>query len=156
MGKSRLSPLKEKSLTILRLELQAAVVATRMKTHIIEDSKIQPNNIYLCSDSKVMLNYIENIDTNFGSYISHRINKIRSNTDIKQWNYIPSSFNVTDNSTKCIDVAKLQSDHRWFVGPDFLCNEGCPIDSESAKHEINAEIGSCVKGVKNDDKTLAT
>ena len=94
MGKSRLSPLKEKSLTILRLELQAAVVATRMKTHIIEDSKIQPNNIYLCSDSKVMLNYIENIDTNFGSYISHRINKIRSNTDIKQWNYIPSSFNV--------------------------------------------------------------
>ena len=63
---------------------------------------------------------------------------------------------MSDNSTKCIDVAKLQSDHRWFVGPDFLCNEGCPIDSKSTKHEINAEIGSCVKEGKNDDFSYLT
>ena len=67
-----------------------------------------------------MLNYIKNIDTDFGSYIAHRINKIQSNTDIRQCNYTPSSFNVADDAIKCIDVAKLQRDHWWFVGPDFF------------------------------------
>ena len=139
MGKSRLSPLKEKSLTIPRLEIQAAIIATCMKTHPIEDSEIQPNNIYLWSDSKVALNYIENVDTNFGSYFAHRINEIRSNTDIKQWDYIPKSFNVADDATKCIDVSKLQSDDRWFVGSDFLYSERRPINSSSTKHKTNAE-----------------
>ena len=50
----------------------------------------------------------------------------------------------------------IVQDPWWFVGPDFLCNEGGPIDSKSTKHEINAEIGSCVKEVKNYHKTLAT
>ena len=120
MGKSRLPPLKEKSLAIRRLELQAALIATLMKTHIIEDSEIQSNNIYLWSDSKLVLNYIKSVDANFASYIAHRINEIRSNTDIKQWNYIPGRFNVANHVTKCIDVAKLQSNHQWFVGPDYL------------------------------------
>ena len=34
----------------------------RMKTHIIEDSEIQPNNICLWSNSKVVLNYIKNVE----------------------------------------------------------------------------------------------
>ena len=79
---SRLSPPKEKSLTIPRLKL--AVIATRMKTHITEDSEMQRNNIYLWPNFQVVLNYIKNVDTYFGSYIAHMINKIRSNTDIKQ------------------------------------------------------------------------
>ena len=33
-----------------------------MKTHIIEDSEIQPNNICLWSNSKVVLNYIKNVE----------------------------------------------------------------------------------------------
>ena len=139
MAKSRLSPLREKSVTLPRLELQPALITTRMKTHIIKNSGIQPNSICQWSSSKVVLSYIKNVDTNFGSYIANRVNEIWSNTDIKQWNYIPSSLNVANNGTKHIDVAKLKSDHQWFVGPDFLYDEGFPIDSESAKHEINAE-----------------
>lgn len=134
-----MSPLKEKSPTISRLELQATIIATHMKTQITEDSEIQPNNIYLWSDSKVVLNFIEKLDANFGSYIVHMVNQIRSNTDIKQLNYIPCCFSVADDTTKCMDIAKLQSDHQWFVGTYFLNNGGCPIDHERTKHEINAE-----------------
>ena len=113
IGKSRLSLLKEKkSLTLPRLELQAAVIATCEKTHIIRDSEIQPSNVYLWSDSKVVLNYIKNVDTSFGSYIAQKVNEIRSNADINQWNYVRSSFNVADDANKCIEAAKLQSDHR--------------------------------------------
>ena len=108
-----MSLLKEKkSLTLPRLELQAAVIATCEKTHIIRDSEIQPSNVYLWSDSKVVLNYIKNVDTSFGSYIAQRVNEIRSNADINQWNYVRSSFNVADDANKCIEAAKLQSDHR--------------------------------------------
>ena len=85
------------------------------------------------------MNYIKNEDSNFECYIAHSINKIWSYADIKQWNYIPSSFNVVDKAIKSIDVAKLQSDHRWFVGADVLYNEGYTIDSESTKQESKTE-----------------
>lgn len=85
-----------------------------------------------------MLNYVKNVDSNFGSYIAQWIDKIRSDTDIKQWNYIRSSFNVADDATKCIDASKLQSENSWFVGPDFLYKQGFPIYSESTEYQINA------------------
>ena len=38
IGKSRLAPLIEKQLSILKLELQAAVAATRLKTKLLEET----------------------------------------------------------------------------------------------------------------------
>ena len=138
------SPLKEKALpsTAPRLELQATVITTRMKTHIIQYSEIQPNNIYLWSDSKVVLNYIKNVDTNFGSYIAHRVNEIQSNTDIKQWNFILSSVNDADDATKCIDVAKLQSDHWWFLGPDSYITKVVPLIAKAQNMRLMQKINN--------------
>ena len=58
LAKSRLSPLKEKSLSIPRLELQAAVLGARIKSTIIEKIDFQIVNITLYFDSKVKLNCI--------------------------------------------------------------------------------------------------
>ena len=137
MGKWRLLPLKQKSLTITRLELQTTVIATPIKTHVIQDSEIQPNNIYLWSDSKVVLSYIKNLDPNFGSCTVHTVNEIWSNVDRKQWNYISSIFNVANNATKCTHVVKLTSDHQWFVGPYFSYGKAFSIDIERTKHDVN-------------------
>ena len=41
MSKARLAPINEKQLTILRLELQAAVLGFRMRSVIIEGKKCE-------------------------------------------------------------------------------------------------------------------
>ena len=83
-----------------------------------------------------MLNHIKNVDTDFGNYNVHRINEIRGNTDTKQWNYIPSNFNVGDDA---INVQMFPNCKIIIVvlGPDFLYKEGFPVDIERTKYEIN-------------------
>ena len=48
--KSKLSQIKEKDLTIPRLEVQVAVIATRIKHHIIEDALANVENVFFWSD----------------------------------------------------------------------------------------------------------
>ena len=75
-SKLRLVPLSQKP-SIPRLELQAAVIAARLKNNIVNKIPIDKRNTFLWTDSKIVLNYLNNNDTNFGVYIAHRINQIR-------------------------------------------------------------------------------
>ena len=62
------------------LELQAAVIATRLKNTIVNEIRVEKRNTFLWKDSKIVLSYLNN-DTNFGVYIAHPINEIRQSTD---------------------------------------------------------------------------
>ena len=52
IGKSRLAPLNEKSLTILKLRLQEAVIASRLKVKILEETQLNLRHAYFWTDSK--------------------------------------------------------------------------------------------------------
>ena len=82
IGKSRLAPLNSKILTIQKLELQAAVIASRMKCKIVDESQITVNDIYSWSDSQTVLKYTKNENQRFSAYIMHRVNEIKSNSNI--------------------------------------------------------------------------
>ena len=110
MSKPRLAPIKEKQLTVPRLELQEAVLACRMKATILEKVKLQVKSVFLWCDSKAVINYINNEKTNFGVFIAHRVNKIRYSSKTEEWFYVPTNW------------------PRWCVGPDFLHEE---VASES-------------------------
>ena len=90
------SPLKEKGLSIPTLELQAVVLGGRIKLTIIEQVDLQVDNITLYSDSKVILNCIFNSSTKFLPFVMNLLNEVRTNTEIKQWKYIPGNLNLAD------------------------------------------------------------
>ena len=58
-AKSRLAPIKKRSLTIPKLELQATLIASRMKKVIEHELDINFTKIYLWSDSTTALKYIK-------------------------------------------------------------------------------------------------
>ena len=64
-----MSPLKDKSLSIPRLELQATDLGARIKSTIIEQVDFQIDNITLYSDSKVTLNCISNSRRKFLQFV---------------------------------------------------------------------------------------
>ena len=83
IGKSRLAPLNSKVLTIPKLGLQVAVIASRMKCKIVDESRITVNDIYFWSDSQaVLIKHIKNENQRFSAYIMHRVNEIKSNSNI--------------------------------------------------------------------------
>ena len=76
LAKSRLAPLKESLLTIPKLELQAAVIAARIKETMLHEISFHPRAIFLWTDSKTIIQYIQNEKGHLPTFIMHRINEI--------------------------------------------------------------------------------
>ena len=115
-AKSRVAPLKQ--LTIPRLELQAAVLASRLAKSIQEESRIEFKDVKFFTDSSIALAWIQSPSRNYKPFVSSRIGEIQSNSDPSQWRHIPSEDNVADDLSRGIHVHELNG--RWMHGPDFL------------------------------------
>ena len=50
----------------------------------------------------------------------NRLNEIRTNTEIKQWKYIPGDLNPADMFTCYHSLQCLNSGSIWIRGPNFL------------------------------------
>ena len=97
-AKSRASPLKQ--LTIPRLELQAAVLASRLAKSIQEKSRIQFKDVKSFTDSTITLAWIQSPSRSFKPFVSSRVGAIQSNTDLNQWKHIPSDDNAADDLSR--------------------------------------------------------
>lgn len=111
-----LPPLKK--LTILRLELQAAVMASRLCGTILQETRIQIERSVLMTDSKIVLAWIHRQGRRYKPFVSSRIGEIQSNSDPTQWRHIPGELNPADDVSRGVTVEELPG--RWLHGPEFL------------------------------------
>ena len=95
-GKFKLAPMKNKLVTIPRLELQVALMASRIRVTTLVQIHIAINSVFLWSESKTVLYYLRNTKTNFGKHFMRRCNEIRVNTRVEEWRYLPSEINTSD------------------------------------------------------------
>ena len=112
LGKSRSAPIKEKRVTIPKLELQAALIAVRIKEKLVKEANVQVSKLYFWSDSKTVLKFIRNENTGFLTYVMHRINEIRSSSDISDWHFVPGKFNISDYCTCPTTFENIAKDNR--------------------------------------------
>ena len=96
-AKSRVYPLKE--LTIPRLELQAAVLASRLYKTITEECRLQFERVIFFTDSMIVLTWIGSQSREFKPFVSS------------------SEHNVADDLSRGIPAKDLE--HRWKNGPKF-------------------------------------
>ena len=97
MSKSRLAPLK--TLTIPRLELQAAVLGIRVKNTIMNEIDTDIDRITFWSDTMLTLQYINNETKRFRVFVSNRVAEIRKYSDVSQWRHVPGNENPADDIT---------------------------------------------------------
>ena len=94
LAKSRLVPLKERFLAIPKLELQAAVIAARIKETVLHEISFHPRAIFLGTDSKTVIWRIQNQKGHhFPLFIMHPIYEIRQLSQMLGWYYMPSDQN---------------------------------------------------------------
>ncbi len=117
MGKARVAPTKVT--TIPRLELSAAVVATRTGRSAQKRTRIGWYLWYYWTDSKVVLGYINNDARRFHVFVANRIQQIRTSTEPSQWRYVASDQNPADHASRGLTVKEL-TESNWFTGPSFL------------------------------------
>ena len=137
-AKSRVAPLKE--LSIPRLELQAAVIASRLGNTIQEESRFTFEKVRYFSDSRVALAWIQGESRSYKPFVSCRVGEIQCNSKPSDWSHCPTLLNVADDLTKGISVDEMKG--RWFNGPDFLQlrDELWPVEDDKPDlKEVNKE-----------------
>ncbi|XP_058977373.1 uncharacterized protein LOC131802044 [Musca domestica] len=117
-SKIKCAPLKK--VTIPRLELQAAVLGTRLMQTIMSSHILTPEKIVLWSDSTTVLRWIASSHRQYKQYVAHRISEILSSTKIENWRWVPTSENVADEGTRSFNNIDFSMSSRWLRGPAFL------------------------------------
>ena len=113
MGKARVSPIK--IVTIPRLELMAAVLATSLDIAVREEVRFPISESTFWTDSTIVLGYIRNEDRRFKTFVANRVSKIRDVSSPHQWRHVSTKNNPADDGSR--GTADLT---RWLSGPDFL------------------------------------
>ena len=78
MARVRVAPVK--TLTIPRLELQAAVLAARLVTIVLRETGVKIEKITLWSDSQTVLAWIRSEQGRFNTFVNNRTTEIRDVT----------------------------------------------------------------------------
>ena len=118
MAKSILAPLK--AMTILRIELSAAVLATRLNRMIKQEVTLSIDQSTFWTDSTCVLRYIENKDKRFQTFVANRISAILDQSTATQLRQVDTIQNPADEASRGMTVEALLNNERWIQGPDFL------------------------------------
>ena len=116
-AKSRVAPLKQ--LTLPRLELMAALVATRLTQFVMNAIHLQEPSIFIWSDSQIVLHWVKS-QKQLPAFVCHRITEIQSLLPTAEWKYCPTLENPADLLTRGITTEALMSSSLWQNGPAWL------------------------------------
>ncbi|XP_055604719.1 uncharacterized protein LOC129752952 [Uranotaenia lowii] len=141
-GKAKVAPLKV--LSIPRLELQAAVIGSRMQNSIIESHRLIISKTTFWSDSKTVLAWLNSDQRRYTKFVGVRVGEILTTTRAEDWRWIPSKLNVADDATKWGKHPNFSPESRWFRGPEFLLEneDAWPADAVS-EVDTTEELQKC-------------
>ena len=118
MGKSRNAPIK--TVSILRLELQGALLAARVDLAVRKELNFDFERVIFWTDSMITLNYIRNESRRFQTYVANPVGEIRDLTNADQWRHCPGKLNPADDVSRALEMNEFLKNKRWLKGPSFL------------------------------------
>ena len=113
----KVAPLRK--ITIVRLELSAAVLAKRLAKFIGKESRLKFERRYFLVDSEIVRAMIHGFNTFAGT----RIGEIQEGTRVDEWYWIEGKQNVADFLTRGKVPDEIGKGTKWQNGPAFLYEE---------------------------------
>ena len=110
LGKARVAPMK--ALTIPKLELQAALLAARLKDEIQQALTVPVARTFMWTDSTTVLQWLHSIDKK-PVFVANRVAEILELTTVDEWNHVPTADNPADEGTRGLSANALL-DSPWL------------------------------------------
>ena len=117
IGKFRVAPMRH--LSIPRLELQAAVMAVRLKEQIVKEHEMEINSGSFWSDSTTVLQWIHSSHRKQQVFVADRVAEILDTTDVSQWKRVSGINNPADIGIRAINIEELKRSD-WLTGRAWL------------------------------------
>ena len=118
LGKTRVPPMKV--MTFPKLELKAALLASRLKREITQALTVTVNKVFMWTDSTTVLQWI-NSNEKQPIFVANRVCEILEYTSVDQWNHVATKDNPADVGTRGMSAEILQLSS-WVKGRHFLTN----------------------------------
>ncbi|XP_070579250.1 uncharacterized protein [Ptychodera flava] len=160
LGKAKVNPTH--AVSIPRLELCAAVLATELAQKITSEIGLNIDNVIYHTDSEIVLGYINNSSKRFHVYVANRVEKIHNISSPHQWRHVSTHENPADIASRSIPAPKLNSTI-WLSGPAFLWQRDEQDNHEETEHKYTvsdedpevrkqlAVLNTSTKEVEQDD-----
>ena len=113
LGIARVAPMKV--MTVPKLELQVALLASRLKREITQALTLTFNQVFVWTDSTNVLQWI-NFNGKQPIFIANRVCKILEYTSVDRWNHVATKDNPADTGTRGMSAEILQLSS-WVNGP---------------------------------------
>ncbi|XP_062538223.1 uncharacterized protein LOC134206510 [Armigeres subalbatus] len=148
-SKSRVAPLKP--LTIPRLELCAALLASRLYEKIIRSLEMEIEGCFFWSDSTIVLQWMKAPPRTWKTFVANRISEIQATTVGSHWQHVSGRENPADMISRGVSAEELINSGLWKRGPKWLRE-----DKSTWQVEILPEIKFTVKELEVNKNAILT
>ncbi|XP_064475734.1 uncharacterized protein LOC135389629 [Ornithodoros turicata] len=148
VSKSRVAPVKE--LTLPRLELMGALVATRLVNYVrtaLEDCVVE---CHYWTDSTIVLAWIRHHPSRWNPFVAHRVSEIRTLSDPDMWKHCVGEDNPADLITRGISAHRLVEEDLWWHGPKWLKDDPSEWPNANGFNDTDVELRKSSAGKQNE------
>ena len=149
LGKACVAPMKVR--TVPKLELQAALLAARLKRDVCRALTVTVDKVFMWTDSTIVLHWI-NSTNKHPIFIANRVSEILENTSVDQWKPVATCDNPADAGTRGLSAEVFQSSS-LVRGPDFLRTKEFPFVPNT---DVVDNIKLAVVNEEQDDDSISS
>ncbi|XP_018392386.1 PREDICTED: uncharacterized protein LOC108771566 [Cyphomyrmex costatus] len=117
-SKTKIAPLKK--LTIPRLELNAALILTRLAPSVRNSLNLRDTPIRLWTDSSVAFYWISSHPAKLKDYVRNRVSSIQEILPSATWRFVPGRENPADCASRGLSPSEIKQHSLWWSGPPWL------------------------------------
>ncbi|XP_058796602.1 uncharacterized protein LOC131667274 [Phymastichus coffea] len=123
-------------MTIPRLELRAALIASRLLVILARSLDVPLSDCHLWSDSRIVLSWVQSDEPVGNELVDNYVAQIHELCSGATWHHVPTADNPADIASRGADALKLESATLWWNGPTWLAeDEGCwPSSLDHVRH----------------------
>ena len=119
--------------TIPRLELEGAVLLTKLLTKTAAILNIPPEDWHAWTDSAIVLCWLSGKPAEWKTFVTNRISFILQATSPVMWKHVPTADNPADCASRGMMPKELLHHTLWWEGPAWLSEDPVPIPRQPAR-----------------------